>query len=225
MKTNNLPALTGRNGQPSGMTDQGLAMSEFEQEANHSGLNLNDVLFMLFRHKWKILLCTAAGIVAAATVYLVLPPLYESDAKLFVRYVVDKSAVDGLESQVKVPGSLQTDTLLNSEAEILTSSDLALEVAEAVGVERLMGGSEGKATKADAARSIVQGLRANALSGTNIISVSYKNDDPKLPMPVLQELVKRYFDKHLEIHRSIGAFDFVTQETAQLRTELSRTEE
>jgi uncharacterized protein involved in exopolysaccharide biosynthesis len=44
-------------------------MSEAEYEAQRSGLNFNDVLFILFRHKWKIFLCAAAGVVAAAAVY------------------------------------------------------------------------------------------------------------------------------------------------------------
>jgi uncharacterized protein involved in exopolysaccharide biosynthesis len=224
MKTDNLPALTGGNGNLTRMSGEGLAVSESEQEANPSGLNLHDILFVFFRHKWMILLCAAAGIVAAAVAYFFVPPSYESEAKLFVRYVVDKSAVDGLEPQFKMPGPSQTDTLLNSEAQILTSSDLASEVAESIGVERLMESSGGKTTKADAALSIVHGLTAKALPATNIISISYRSEDPKLPMPVLQELVKRYLDKHLEIHRSLGAIDFVTRETDQLRTELSQTE-
>ncbi len=66
-----------------------------------------------------------AGMLAAAAVYFLLPPVYESQAKLFVRYVVDKSAVDGLDAAIKTPDS-QTDTLINSEVEILTSSDLAM---------------------------------------------------------------------------------------------------
>jgi hypothetical protein len=43
-------------------------------------------------------------------------------------------------------------------------------------------------------------------------------------MPVVQELVKRYFDKHLAVHRSTGAFDFVRQETAELKKQLAQTE-
>jgi polysaccharide biosynthesis transport protein len=43
-------------------------------------------------------------------------------------------------------------------------------------------------------------------------------------MPVVQELVKRYFDKHLEVHRSVGAFEFVTKETSELRNQLEQTE-
>lgn len=226
MSGDNLPIVSGKNGDTLQITAEETGpMPEFEQQPGHSSMNLYDILFMLFRHRWKILFCAAAGIIAAAAVYFLLPPPYESEAKLLVRYVLDKSAVDGLESQVKTPGAPHTDTLLNSEAAILTSTDLALEVAETIGVERLMGRSGGKATKADAALSIVDGLTAKVLPGTNIISVSYRNDNPKLPMPVLQELVKRYLDKHMEIHRSLGALDFVTRETARLGTELSRTEE
>ena len=66
-------------------------------------------------------------------------------------------------------------------------------------------------------QSIFQGLDVSIVKGTNIISVTFKSGNPKLPMQVLQELVKRYFDKHLEVHRSVGAFDFVTKETEELR--------
>src|SRR5271166_1563885 len=115
MKNENLPALTGRNGHLATTAGgEGVSMPELEQEATQSGLNVHEILLMLFRHKWKILLCTAGGLLASAAVYFLLPPIYESQAKLFVRYVVDKSVVDGLESQIKTPNP-QTDTVINSE--------------------------------------------------------------------------------------------------------------
>src|SRR5206468_10868880 len=40
-----------------------------------------------------------------------------------------------------------------------------------------------------------------------------------------QELLSRYFVKHLEVHRSVGAFDFVSQQTDQVRTRLNQTED
>ena len=65
----------------------------------------------------------------------------------------------------------------------------------------------------------------NIHKGSNIIFVSYKNHDPQLTTLVLSELVNRYFNKHLEVHRSTGAFDFVTQQTDQVRTRLNQTED
>jgi succinoglycan biosynthesis transport protein ExoP len=189
-------------------------------------MNLSDVLFILFRHKWKIIICTTLGILAAVGTYLFLPFQYESQAKLFVRYVVDRSAVDDVDTQSKTQtlGS-PTESAINSEVEILTSTDLAMQVAATVGADRLLAGSGEKATNANAALGLLKNLDVTVVKDSSIISVIYKNKDPKLAIQVLQELVTRYFDKHLAIHRSLGGLDFLTQEANQLRTRLDQTEE
>ena len=184
-------------------------------------MNVDDILFVLFRHKWKILLCAALGIAAAASVYLYKQRLYQSEAKLMVRYVVDSSAVDTLDSQPKGSDASQ----INSEVQILTSWDLAMQVASAVGVERLLPESEGKATLAAAANIVREGLTVVSPKYTNIIVLSYKNPNPELATLVLKELVARYFTKHLEVHRSGDAFDFVTQQSDQVKARLNQTEE
>jgi polysaccharide biosynthesis transport protein len=224
MKPENLPAIVGGTEHVSAMQVETLNMSEPEHEPHRSGLSLNDILFVLFKHKWKIFVCAVLGVAAAAGVYFLSPPVYESEAKLLVRYVVDRSAIDGLDSSGKTLGS-PSASVINSEVEILTSTDLAMQVADAVGVDRLTQGSGLKRTTADAALIIFKGLKVVALKDTNIISVAYQNRDPQLAMQVLQELVTRYFDKHLEVHRSAGTFDFVTRQTDQLRLELNHTDE
>ena len=64
-----------------------------------------------------------------------------------------------------------------------------------MGPERLLPHSEGPADLAKAALSIRMALTVAALKGTNIISVSYKNEDPQLATLVLNELISRYFHK------------------------------
>jgi polysaccharide biosynthesis transport protein len=223
MKPEKLPAVMEDSDHLSGMQDESMNMPDSAPEASRSGLGPYDILFILFKHKWKILLCASAGLLAAAGLYFFLPPMYESQAKLLVRYVVDKSAVDGLDSSSKTMGS-PSEGAINSEVEILTSTDLTMQVAEAIGVDRLAKGAGVKATTADVAQSIFKALKVGPVKETNIISVAYENEDPKLAMQVLQELVTRYFDKHLEVHRSVGAFDFVTRQTEQLRAELNQTD-
>src|SRR5205809_4266734 len=73
--------------------------------------------------------------------------------------------------------------------------------------------------------NVLSGLKVVPDNGSNIIFISYKNHDPQIATAVLQELLGRYFVKHLEVHRSAGAFDFVTQQTDQVRTRLSQTED
>src|SRR6266487_1567191 len=116
-----------------------------------------------------------------------------------------------------------------------------MQVAQAIGPERLLPPATGLLTKvahaiglkppsaatteAEAASAISLGLKVISTKGSNIIFVSYKNHDPQMATLVLQELVSRYFVKHLEVHRSAGAFDFVTQQTDQVRARLNQTED
>jgi uncharacterized protein involved in exopolysaccharide biosynthesis/Mrp family chromosome partitioning ATPase len=219
-------------------------MAEIRQETHHhSGIHLSDILFALFKRKWTIILCALVGITAGATFYLLYPPVYESQAKLLVRYVLERSAIDPVEAEKAAAASSSnyTDRVIGAEIEILTSWDLAVQVAEAIGPARLVPPARdlltkvahkigpkqisGTATEGEAAASISSGLKVISNKGSNIILVSYKSHDPQLARLVLQELLSRYFVKHLEVHRSAGAFDFVTQQTDQVRARLNQTED
>jgi uncharacterized protein involved in exopolysaccharide biosynthesis/Mrp family chromosome partitioning ATPase len=196
-------------------------MTDRRQPEDGSGVRLNDILFALFKRKWTVLLCALLGIIAAAAAYFLWPAMYESQAKLLVRYVVERSGVDPVEAEKAVAASSdEGERVIGAEIEILTSWDLAVQVADAIGPSRL-----GASSKEAAAMSILSGLKVISNKASNIIFISYKNHDPQTATAVLQELLARYFVKHLEVHRSGGAFDFVTQQTDQVRTRLARTED
>src|SRR6267142_3360588 len=220
-------------------------MTEIRLETQHpSGMKLGYILFALFKRKKTIIACAVVGTIAAAAVYFLYPPSYESQAKLLVRYVTDKSAVDPIDAEKASAASYNdADRVIGAEMEILTSWDLAMQVAQAIGPQRLLPppqdllsrvaraiGLKGllppsgaSATESDAAGAVSSGLKALSSKGSNIILVSYKNRDPQIATLVLQELLSRYFVKHLEVHRSAGAFDFVTQQTDQVRARLNQT--
>ena len=116
-------------------------MAEIQRELqqHHSGINLRDILFALFKRKRTIILCALVGIVAAGAVYFLYPPVYESQAKLLVRYVLERSAIDPIEAEKAAAASSNyTDRVIDAEIEILTSWDLAVQVAEAIGPKRLL---------------------------------------------------------------------------------------
>src|SRR5436190_24201809 len=116
-------------------------MTEIRQETHHhSGMHLSDILFAVFKRKWTIILCALVGIIAAAAFYFFYPPVYESQAKLLVRYVLERSAVDPVEAEkaAAVSSNNYTDRVIGAEMEILTSWDLAAQVAEAIGPRRLV---------------------------------------------------------------------------------------
>ncbi|MGH7984406.1 MAG: Wzz/FepE/Etk N-terminal domain-containing protein, partial [Candidatus Udaeobacter sp.] len=115
-------------------------MTKVRQETHHhSGVHLSDILFALFKRKRTIILCALIGIIAAAAFYFFYPPVYESQAKLLVRYVLERSAVDPIEgARPSGTSSSDTDKVIGAEIQILTSWDLAVQVAQAIGPRRLL---------------------------------------------------------------------------------------
>ena len=125
-------------------------------------------------------------------------------------------------------GSVATktnDTFINAEVSILKSWDLAVQVAEALGPKRVLPDAKGNPSINEAAGAIFSGLKVVSTKNSNVIQVSYTNSRPEVATLVLNELVNRYFTKHLEVHRSAGAFDFVSQQTDQVRSRLNQTED
>src|SRR5438105_9716992 len=200
-------------------------MPEHRLETEPSTFTVHNALLAAFKHKWLIIICTFVGLVAAAGVWFFYPVPYASQAKLLVRYVLERSAVDPVES-ASTGARRSPETVVGSEVEILRSWDLAMQVAEAIGVKRLLPESNGKGTTEEAAGTISSGLEVVAgRDSSSIILVTYKNRHPELAVAVLNELVNRYFVKHLEVHRSAGAFDFVSQQTDAVRARLNQTED
>src|SRR5437868_3328440 len=203
-------------------------MPEHRIEPEVSSLNLSSILLAVFKRKRTILFSTAAGAIAAAAVYLLWPHSYESNAALLVRYVLDRSSVDPETAAGGAVGSIATktnDTFINAEVSILTSWDLAVQVAEALGPKRVLPDAKGNPSINEAAGAIFSGLNVVSTKNSNVIQVSYTNSRPEVATLVLNELVNRYFTKHLEVHRSAGAFDFVSQQTDQVRSRLNQTED
>ena len=66
-----------------------------------SSLSVNEILFILFKHKWKVIPSSVAGVAAAAAMFFLYPHTYESQAKILVRYVVENSSVDPQAVQAK----------------------------------------------------------------------------------------------------------------------------
>ena len=117
-------------------------MPEHRTEPEHSNLNLNNILLAIFKWKRTILGFAVAGIAIAAAVYFFFPAIYESDAKLLVRYVLERSGYDSVDTvtgtSTRGSSGLTIDAVIAAEVSILTSWDLSVQVAEALGPNRVL---------------------------------------------------------------------------------------
>ncbi|MGH7952849.1 MAG: GumC family protein, partial [Limisphaerales bacterium] len=191
------------------------------------GLTLGDIYFILFRHKRKIILLSLLGIAAAAAYYTFNPPPFQSEAKLFIRYVLDNRSFNPTannNTRVMSPDEMG-QSIINSEIQILTSFDLAEEVATNIGPEKILAPFSGGDNPVKAAEVIQKNLAVNAPKQSSVIDITFHHPDPTIVQPVLQGIIADYLDKHLQVHRAMGTSDdFLTEETAQLRSQIGQTE-
>jgi succinoglycan biosynthesis transport protein ExoP len=202
-------------------------MVQQNQEPPSQGLKIHDIYYAVFRHKWMIFYFALAGFAAAVALYFILPRLYKSEAKVLIRYIVERKSMTAPEAddQVKSP-SFRTDSILNSEQQILSSFDLLQQVATAVGPEKVLGSSEGVNTPVRAAEAIYKGLKVEVPRESAIIQITFTSPYQEIVQPVLRELISNYLKKHLQIHREVGVVDeFLRKQIDELRTRLAQTEE
>jgi Uncharacterized protein involved in exopolysaccharide biosynthesis len=189
---------------------------------------MGDIYYVLFKHKWKIVGFALVGLFAAAFTYRSWPDVvYRSDAKLFIRYIQESGAPLSVGEDAQIKSTDQRgETIITSEVEILTSMDLAKQVALNLGPERVLeafgGGSD-----LDAAAAVIRGgLEAAAPRGSRVLGVKFQHPDRSITQPVLSTLIDEYLKRHLEIHMTTGMFDDLLQkETQSLRDHLQKTEE
>jgi succinoglycan biosynthesis transport protein ExoP len=191
-----------------------------------SGMKLGDILYIVFRHKWKIIGIALASIAAAGCLWLKRPVSFQSEARLYIRYVVEAQAPDHASANDPQIRSVEQrgDSIINTELQILTSWDLAQQVAEAIGPDRILGKANLPDANIKAINAIRKGLKTEVAKDSSVIQLTFYHRDPLVAQSTLKSLIASYFKKHAEFH-AVGAFDdFLVQETDQRRARVLKLE-
>src|ERR1019366_5154602 len=196
-------------------------------EAPPAGISPGDIYFVIFRHKWKIAIMTLVGLLAAVAFYFTKPPLLQSQAKIFIRYVTDSRTQNPTDDKTRVTSLIDlSQTVMSSECEMLISYDLAAKVATNFGPEKILAKLGGGSNPTAAASAVKGHLKVENMKDSSVIFVTFRHPDPDLVQPVLSEIITDYQNKHALVHRSIGMTDETLQEkTTQLRLEIRQTED
>lgn len=76
-----------------------------------------------------------------------------------------------------------------------------------------------------AALELDKDLQVDVVKRSNLIEAAYASPDPQLAAGVLSTLANLYLEKHVEVHRPRGAFDFFQKETEKYRQQLAEAEQ
>jgi uncharacterized protein involved in exopolysaccharide biosynthesis len=160
---------------------------------------------------------------------------YESEMKI----VVKRDAVDPLMSPTPTyagPPQEFSEEELSAEAELMRNDDVLRKVVLATGLQnRTQAPLWLRLTDKQAARSedVIMAAAVKKLKKdleivrprkSNVITVSYASADPHLPAVVLAKLAEFYTEKHIEVLRPPGRYEFLSEQADKYRAELAVAE-
>lgn len=201
---------------------------------NSSDMSLRELVRPLFRRK-TLLLTTFLSILGIMIVAgMLVPPPFKSHMAI----LVNRERLDPLvttESTTQIPTNSSpgaTVEEINSEAELLLSQDLLRNVVLSTGLDHLspsllswLRPKRSEDERVDGAVSrLAKKLKIKNATNSNLIDVSYSSPDPKLSYAILNSLATFYVEKHLEVHRPPGYFEFFANETQKYKDALQQSE-
>jgi uncharacterized protein involved in exopolysaccharide biosynthesis len=214
-------------------------MNEFDprkQATNSPDLNIRDLLAPLFRRKALLGLVFLVMLLVAALVTVGASGIYESEMEVLVnRQTLDPMVTSEPSPQAPPPSPQPlTEEEVNSEIELLNSTDLLREAVLANGLQEFEKGtlsallfSHGQNDwyVSKAVAHLGKKLKTEVVTKTNAIEVSYKSKDPQIAYGVLKKIADLYMQKHLAVQRPTGSFDFFAKETEKYKQALAESEQ
>lgn len=200
--------------------------------------SFRNLVSAVFRQR-RLVLLSFLGILLGTTLYvLARPQQYEAQIKILLNRERVEPVVSTDPDVTPRAGTGITEQELNSELELLKSRDLLKKVVVAckldepsrntwwAGFKHRLGGLFDQQPQSREQRigravfSLESQLVFDPLQKSNLIKVTYSSQDPALSARVLNKLADFYIEKHLEVHRPRGAFDFFQRETQRYRKKL-----
>jgi len=181
---------------------------------------------VLFRQR-RVFVCVSGFVLAAAVLYAFVGTKYQANMKVLVRRGRADAPVSATENApLDLTRMEVTEEELNSEVELLRDDEVLRRVVEETGTGgrdwfHFLRVGEGNAGRVErAARRLAQKLRVEPVKKTNLISISYAADDPRVAAKVLQSVARAYLEKHIEVHRPAGELHFFDQQRGESRLQL-----
>lgn len=238
MENSNLPAKTYYN--------VPMPMSVSQEGAT----SLRNFLSIIFRQKFYIIGFLMISFSAAAVFTYFSPDIYQSDAKLFIQLGRESISVDP--SVVGPMAGVRSDrqSELNSEVSALKSRLLAEQTVDDLGPLTVLNAPENQTGEnADstlrtfgknlldrlgrkpslplseiAVIKMMKSLNVNLEKQSHVIDLSFEAERPELAQNVLNVLIDKYRDHHIEMHRAQAPLKFIEEKAESMSATLGEKE-
>jgi uncharacterized protein involved in exopolysaccharide biosynthesis len=195
-----------------------------------------DWLGVAFRRR-RLLVLSFSGVFLASVLFAWFwaARYYESSMQILVASDRSDPAVTPQQTSAVPSNEFITEELMNSEQALLQGNDVLRQVVLNCGLSRTSGPldfllprdpEKRAATKIEkATKSLSKALEVVVEKRAHVIDVTYgKTGPPETPACVLNNLSKLYLQKHLQLRRPPGSFQFFAEQTVKYQQALADAE-
>jgi len=210
------------------------------QEQSLTPVQVRIVLYVIKKHKWKIVTLFLSTVITVAVGSLMATPIYQASSQLLIKPGREDIYVSPTgSSQAVIDYSSGQGQKVNAEIAILKNLSVLMNLVDRVGVNRLfdypdrtLKGRLFKETKkreippVEAVYRWVAGsLEASAIPRSNVINVTFEWPDPFIAARVVNTLVELYLDQHLKVHTNPQTYDLLKDQAKKWEGEMRESEE
>jgi len=197
-----------------------------EPEAEEAAVPLSHYLWLLKRHRWKILAFVAACVAATVILSSRLTPIYESTATVDI----DRQTPTGVIGQ-EATRSLTNDAdqFLATQVKLIQSDSVLRPVVERYRLREREGEVEdgGKLPEARAADApvVLKRLKVTRPPNTYLLLISYRSSDPQLAADVANAIAGSYLEHtyNIRYRASLGLSSFMEKQLEELKAKMERS--
>nr|AIW63117.1 EPS transport protein [uncultured bacterium] len=203
-----------------------LAAPAADAEGEEGAVPLTHYLWLLKRHRWKMLAFVAATVAATVIVSSRLTPVYESTATVDV----DRQTPTGVIGQEATRSvTNDADQFLATQVKLIQSDSVLRPVVERYGlrgrdgeVEESGGLAEERAAEAPV---MLKRLKVTRPPNTYLLLISYRSSEPRLAAQVANGIAQSYLEHtyHIRYRSSLGLSSFMEKQLDELKAKMERS--
>ena len=199
-----------------------------DPESEEPTVPLSHYLWILRRHKWRILSFVCVCVAAAVLVSSRLTPIYESTATIDIDRNVPTNIV-GQDASERGMATFDSDQFLATQIKIIQSDSVLRPVAQRfdlpVAATATLGPSKLPTARAENAPIVLHNLKVTRPPNTYLLLLSYRSPDPDLAAGVANAVADSYIQHAYDVRyrATAGLSVFMEKQMEELRAKMERS--
>jgi len=196
-----------------------------EVEPEEPGVPLSHYLWVIKRHRWKIIGFVVASVIAATVVSSRITPIYESTATVDI----DRQSPTSVVGQDSTRSSMMIDSdqFLATQIKLVQSDSVLRPVAQRFRIAPQDGGAGVSDSASNVAQSPVfqKNLKVSRPTNTYLLLISYRSPDPQVAADVSNAIAQSYLEHtyNIRFKASSSLTSFMEKQLEELRAKVEKS--